>query len=323
MSYLLASIFSLFQMQNVDLPQEALSSLESFYEQVSPKSLQITKLPRFTNRVYLLNDTVNCYVFRIPGIGTSTFIPRGSEYQNSLEAYRFQFTPAQVLFFDPKTGIQISSYIEDFVTLKFEELYQKEMIQKIARLLKGIHSSEMGFENKIRLLHRSKILQDVIPQEIFSDIKGYFDVKDALQEIEICLDSSVFQWVPCHGDPVPSNFLSIAGKMMLFDWEYSGLCDPALDLAHLSCIMGYSSEVDQWMLTCYGRGRLLEEKMHIFKPLVEFWLATWGIFQITLQKSPSQNNFFHQYAVSRIRKCQKYMASSEFQDSLKKIKNEK
>lgn len=101
---------------------------------------------------------------------------------------------------------------------------------------------------------------------------------------------------------------------MLFDWEYSGLIDPAYDLAFLSTVMNYSKEQEKKMLDYYKNGEslpLLKEKIIYFKPIVESWLGLWRLLQ-TASCNEDQKDFFENFAFVRFKRAKKFLYSKEY-----------
>ena len=146
----------------------------------------------------------------------------------------------------------------------------------------------------------------------------YFIAKAGIEKLRKEFCSTFFEQVPTHGDPVPSNFMILADQLMLFDWEYSGLNDPAWDLAFLSCVMDYPEKLDHQLMKFYKGAdfEMLYAKMIFFKPIVEFWLGLWGLSQTVAHTSYAEKEFFRYFAISRFRKSQKYQTSEAMKKGL-------
>jgi aminoglycoside phosphotransferase (APT) family kinase protein len=57
-------------------------------------------------------------------------------------------------------------------------------------------------------------------------------LRDRAEPIRAAMEANPVALVPSHIDPNPANFLLRAdGTLLLIDWEYSAMCDPAWDVA--------------------------------------------------------------------------------------------
>lgn len=304
---------------------DAISALQIYLNRPLTPSMSVKKLSGMTNENYLISENKNNqYVVRIPGFAISSFIDRDSEYQNSQKAFQYHFNPSQLLYSDPQKGVQISKYIESFESFKFEDLYCPEVIENIASLLHDIHTSEMIFTNEVKTIDRIESLTRVLFDHTIKVPEipiDYFTAKSDIDKLQPLLSSTVFEKVPSHGDPVPGNFMLLDGHLMLFDWEYSGLNDPAWDLAFFVSVMDYPYEVEKKLVTLYKGeySQILHAKLIFFKPFVEFWLGLWGLFQTGARTDKSEKDFFSYFAITRFRKSQKYLRSDVMKKSLEMI----
>lgn len=280
-----------------------------------PEDTQFISLSGMTNKSYLFNFDEKRYVIRIPGEGTDRFIDRSVEQVNSKEVFLLGFSPTYPIAFNSATGTQLTLFVEEFRSFEFENFYQDNLIEQIAQLLKKIHTSPLLFKNSVSLFERMDQLElYLLEKEIFLPME-YFSLRMALQNQE---HLDCFEKLPSHGDPVPSNIIKLDGKLMLFDWEYSGLNDPAYDLAFLSTVMNYSHEQDESLLHYYKVEpmSILMEKIIYFKPIIETWLGLWGLLQ-TVSCNDSQKDFFNTFSAVRFNRANKILHSEGYTKAIK------
>lgn len=304
---------------------DPLSTAQSFLKEQG-LNLSFSELPGLTNKNYLFSghNTIR-YVIRIPGYATDLFIDRESERKNSIRAFNCGFNPARIVCFDIRNGTQITTYVEESTQLPFQDLYKKEMVCRVAHLLKRLHSSKINFQNRVDIFQKLEKLIDLLKKQNTVFPSGFYLLQQKMEEMKQYLSSPFFEQLPSHGDPVPSNFILVSGELMLLDWEHSGLNDPAWDLALLSCVVNYSNEMDQWLIQYYNleETSLLYKKMLFFKPIIEYWLGTWGLLQVLVKETVTEKDFFIYFSSSRFAKGQRYMDQLEFQEVLQFLKEKK
>ena len=89
---------------------------------------------------------------------------------------------------------------------------------------------------------------------------------------------------PCHCDPTGANLLNPGERVWLVDWEYSGMNDPAWDLAYLSVEADFDAALDGELLTAYfGRlpGAAQTGRVEVYKALCELLSALWALIQVS------------------------------------------
>lgn len=57
---------------------------------------------------------------------------------------------------------------------------------------------------------------------------------------------------PCHNDPVPANMIDDGARVLLVDWEFAGMNDPAWDLAYVAVEGGLGEAALDRLLAAYG-----------------------------------------------------------------------
>ena len=87
---------------------------------------------------------------------------------------------------------------------------------------------------------------------------------------------------PCHCDPTGRNLIDTGERVWLIDWEYSGMNDPAWDLAYCSVLAGLPPEADTALLAAYfGQPPTPSEaaRVAVMKAPVELMSALWALVQ--------------------------------------------
>ena len=205
-----------------------------------------------TNYNYIMNIHGTEYVIRKPGNLTDQMIDRRIERVNNGIASEFGVN-SECIYFDEESGIKISKYIPDSKTLAAAGPLALPSLQAVSSLLKKIHGSPKHFPNKFDWLSELAKYETIVTQingELFFD---YASLKEQLLRFMQDHLKNVLS-VPCHNDTVPENFLVDGdGSVYLIDWEYSGMNDPAFDIAAYIIESRLTEEaIDQLFEAYYG-----------------------------------------------------------------------
>lgn len=183
-----------------------------------------------TNNNYIMKIHDVEYVIRQPGFMTEEMIDRRIERINNSIASKLGIN-SDCIYFDEETGIKISLYIKNSTNIALSDLNCKKNLLSVCNLMKKTHESDQPFPNIFDWTSELKKYETIIESlngEFFSD---YHNLKEKLlsyMEQEI----TEISFVPCHNDTVPENFITgETGRTYLIDWEYSGMNDPAFDVA--------------------------------------------------------------------------------------------
>jgi thiamine kinase-like enzyme len=185
----------------------------------------LERMGGLTNAVFRAGDAV----LRLPGKGTEDYIDRANEAVAAREAARAGVSP-EVLFVDPDTGVMVTRYIPDTVTMTPEAFRTRPGAPGPRR---------PGVPPAPRLRRR-------LPArfELFAMIDDY--LKRPVHEGRGAAPTATTTSWPrrgrargarcrplplgaCHCDPLCENFLDTGTRMWIVDWEYSGMNDPMWD----------------------------------------------------------------------------------------------
>lgn len=194
---------------------------------VNPSQVEVIKRLEggMSNYTYVVKVNDQKKVVRIPGENAEKFVDREIERAN-IDLFDSLNITTKTEYFDVKTGIKISEYLEGN-SLHLLKIFPYE---QIAQILKKIHTSNLIAVNNYEPLKR---LQDyeghcielgyVLPEE-------YLQLKERfLLYFEFY---NHFPKVLTHGDSQPSNFvLTYDNQVKTVDFEFAGMNDPYYDLA--------------------------------------------------------------------------------------------
>lgn len=233
----------------------------------------------YSAQVQLGNDGTweECFI-RIPGKGTGKLINRKTEQPNAKQASELNFNVPTVYMDD--SGIKITKTIPGALTLSPRSMRLSTNYRQAAQLLKHVHTSPMTFSNTFSFIdewHRYEQAVTDLKQPFFNN---YDTVRQQVLKALARLDQLGVEQRPCHNDLVPENFIKgNNNQLYLIDWEYSGLNDPAWDLAALFNESEFTNDEETDFLVHYEPSDILKlrQKVQIYKALQDILWSTWAI----------------------------------------------
>lgn len=205
-----------------------------------------------TNYNYIMNIKGIEYVIRQPSAMTHLMIDRKIEKINNNIATNIGLN-AECIHFDEDTGIKISKYIKESKNIGEANPLCKENIKIAVNLMKKIHLTDNKFPNIFHWEEEIDKYEDIVlglNGALFSDYPRNKELllnfmKENIKKTNL---------VPCHNDTVPENFLiNQNSEGYLIDWEYSGMNDPAWDLAAYIIESKLDKEAIEYILLDYYR----------------------------------------------------------------------
>ena len=252
-----------------------------------------------TNKNYLVEINSKKYVLRKPGEGTESIINRHNE-KNNLKLVSKINIDSNLYFFDEKSGIKLSEYINNSEMLTPSNA--KYNLEEVAFILKKLHNSQIIFPNIFDPFKEMKRYEELINKEDGKFYEGYFELKKEVFKLKEVLKSFNIELVSCHNDTVPENFLKKGNNLFLIDWEYSGLNDPIWDLAAFSIESNLSDDEEKELLDYYFENSInstIKIRMEVHKICQDFLWSIWTIFKEMNGVS------FGEYGIKRLVSAQK------------------
>jgi len=184
-----------------------------------------------TNNNFFMEIQGATYVIREPGFKTEEIIDRAVEEQNNKIASDLGIN-SECVYFDRESGVKISRYIDRAQTFTSLNPASTQATHSAAALLNRLHTSPTPFSNHFcweTELSKYESIVHAMNCSLFSDYEQCRQQLTAFVRRHV----HALSCAPCHNDTVPENFLMSRknNASYLIDWEYSGLNDPAWDVA--------------------------------------------------------------------------------------------
>lgn len=258
--------------------EKALAVLGPGYELAGP----IEKLGGMNNHNYKIVTNKGAFVLRLPGKGTEESVDREQEYKNSLLAYSLGLD-CETVHFDAQSGLKVTKYIDDAETLTIASAKREAYMELMARALRTLHASGRRFERTFDPFRNiAEFEQDVLRQEnlMFDD---YREVKGMLQRLQQELEDEGLEYVPCHLDAWPENFVKSGDRIYLIDWEYSGNYDKLWDVVSIGLECEFSADEEELFLRKYfgaAPGSSVRRRMDILRIVMDVHWSLWALAKV-------------------------------------------
>ncbi len=297
---------------------EALSNINGFRE-LDTKSIAIKRLGGLTNRNYKIDSVLGSHVLRLTGEGTESYIDRKVEFHNASIASKAGVN-AEIIHFDVDSGTMISTYINNAVTMDIEKLRDLDTLKRTAKAFRLLHDCGNDFQGQFELFAQVDQYLGVLGKLQADLPDGYAEVQKDAEKIRTALEMHPLPNKPCHCDPMVENFIDDGSKMYIIDFEYAGNNDPMWDLGDFSVEGDFTPEQDRlFMHTYFGHEPDAFDlgRMTMYKSLCDLLWTLWGVVQHA-NHNPVED--FWAYAVNRLARCKKLMASASFPEHLEAVR---
>jgi thiamine kinase-like enzyme len=251
----------------------------------------VERLPGLTNRTYLVVTEEGSLVVRLPGGGTDAFIDRDAEHHNATVAADLG-VGAPVLH--SRRGVVVSPFIEGRVLSPDIVRSEPETLARVGRLLRRVHDCPRPFVSRFDPVaviadHRSRLLEVPTGVDDLIARAGQLDRATTL--------------TPSHNDPWPRNVIDSGDRLHLIDWEYSGLNEPAWDLADLAVEAGLDSTHRDALVRAYSGGRpdtALSDRIAELAPVTDL---LWGLWALGRERDSNRPEDFGAYGRRRLERA--------------------
>jgi thiamine kinase-like enzyme len=192
-------------------------------------------LPKgLTNKNTLIHVDGVWYVLREPYPDAAKIVDVRHEAK-ALEMISSLHLDVPCIYFDPKTGIKISKYVDDLKT--YNECDDDDKIERTAFLMRRLHDLNQTCGFCFDPLARYKQYSQHVKTPIY-DLRFALAVLDELAALTNHLTL-------CHNDWVPGNIGFSDKRDYLIDYEYAGDNDPLFDVMSFLSENNIENETDR------------------------------------------------------------------------------
>ena len=217
------------------------------------------------------------YIYRHPGIGTDKYINRQNEKQSMMFAKKLLIDKTYIHMY--QDGGKISKFLDNSRELDY---HNEVDVNSGLLLLRKLHNANISVNYYFDVISKIETMINTLPS--FEFLSLHKDIISLYKKLSV--DGCQKQCL-CHCDSYSPNFLIKDDEINLIDWEYSGMCDPAMDLGTFICCSDYTYEqaisVLKEYLGCEDK-KMIKHYLGYVAVASYYWFV-WSLMQESLNKS--------------------------------------
>jgi len=246
------------------------------FADLSPGDLRVAPLGGLTNASFRIDGPAGAFALRLAGPGTGDYIDRAAEAANARLAARAGLAP-EVVFADPRDGTLVTRFVDGARPMDAAALRRPGGRERAVAVLRRLHGMEERFAGAFDPFAAIARYEALAARRGGALPDGFAAARAALRARYEALPAAPA--VPCHGDPVPANFLDDGARAWLIDFEYAGNFDRLWDLAYLAAEAGLAdADRDRLFRAYLDRPPTAAEtaRLALYALLRDLLAAAWG-----------------------------------------------
>lgn len=224
------------------------------------------------------------YVYRHPGVGTAEFISRPSE-KASMEVAKRLGIDDTYIYMDETEGWKLSYFVDNARTLDY---HNPSDVTKALDLLRTLHHSGEKTDYTFSIFEGIDAFRSELAAKKRLTFDGIEGMETRIAQLKALLLQEHHPVCLCHCDAYDPNFLvNDEDKIVLIDWEYSGMTDPACDLGTFIACSDYTYDEAVAVLTEYLQHEPTIEELRYYLgylAVVSYYWFLWAIHQESVGK---------------------------------------
>lgn len=253
-----------------------------------------------TNKSFLFTIDGTHYICRIPGPGTEMLINRKQE-KTVYDLVASLGITESIIYFDGETGYKIAEYYEGARNADSKNWIDVKLCMG---LLRNLHYSSLKAEHTFNMRERLEFYEKLSNNRGSILFEDYDLVRGWMNILLNRIDDMDRPKTLAHIDSVADNFLFLPnGQVRLIDWEYSGMCDPLMDVAMWVIYSYYNDDEAERLIRTYLERDPSEKELEVFYSYIAlggFLWCLWAIYKTSLGEE------FGEYTILMYRYAKRY-----------------
>lgn len=259
-----------------------------------------------TNKSFLFEIDGVHYICRIPGPGTELLINRKEE-KSVYEAVAPLGITEKIIYFNGDTGYKIAKFYDG---ARNADARNWEDMGQCTNLVRILHRAAIKVDHSFDLRERIEFYEKLCRNYGSILFEDYQEVRGHMDQLLASLDRLNRPQVLSHIDSVADNFLFLPdGQLRLIDWEYSGMCDPLIDIAMCAIYSYYNEEEAKRLLEVYLERTPTAEERFVYESYMAlggFLWVLWAVYKSAVGEEFGEYTIImYRYAKSYFKKISK------------------
>ncbi len=265
------------------------------FHRVGADRISIVELHGTTNRNFRIDTPLGRFALRLPSFDGAGFVNRAWETETARLAGQAGIGPV-LIYADPETGTMVSEWVDGSPLTASTVRQDSRVVERVAGALAMLHRSGLSFPRHFHAFAIVNRYQRSVSASGQAACPWPAPVTDALDKVRRSLSDARYEEVPSHCDPVPHNFLDTGERIVLVDWEYAGMNDPAWDLAYFALESGLDRPGLETLLEAYDLGALDGGRVRSYQLVA----ACMGVLWSKLRDPGGQDEAMSEWAAARL-----------------------
>ena len=266
---------------------------------VNADQISVVELHGTTNRNFRIGTPLGQFALRLASFDGAGFVNRAWETETTRLAGEAGIGPA-LIYADPEKGIILTEWVDGSPLTASVVRQDSRVVERVAGALSTLHRSGLAFPRRFDACAILDRYQRSVSASGQAQPPWPPPVADALDRARRSLSDARYAAVPSHCDPVPHNFLDAGERMVLVDWEYAGMNDPAWDLAYFALESGLDRPGLETLLEAYDLGAVDAGRVRSYQLVA----ACMGVLWSKLRDPGGQDEAMSEWAAARLSAAQ-------------------
>ena len=195
--------------------------LSLYLKKLYHNNIDLTKTKLgLSNVIYKANINGEDVAIRVPNADISKHLKNEAEV---LKLIRTSDLDVEELYYDPKTRIRITKWVDNYH--EFKDFNADDKYVRATKLIKKLHAYHFKVDHYFDVSKMYSSFKSDIKKPLF-DYQSYEYVFEAFDKLD-------HEYILCHNDVVSGNMLFTDKRDYLIDYEYAGMNHPYFDIMSL------------------------------------------------------------------------------------------
>ena len=233
-----------------------------------------------TNTSYIFNVKGKKYVYRHPGDGTEKIINRTNENNSLILAKELGIDPTFIKM-DPKKGWKISFFADGCREPDYSNFEDSKLV---INKMRELHHKNAKVDWLFEPWYDSLKMERIVKRNQGIEMPDFEQLKKDIYRIYLTVENDgLTEKCFCHCDTYKPNWLIRKdNEVVLIDWEYAGLANPAVDVAYYIVDAMYDYDDALRFIKEYLKEDSNQQMIKHFMayiPIVAYYWFVWALFR--------------------------------------------